>query len=77
VKVSSTQWIKQRFIQSRDDGSRANFTNIMFLTKAKTKENVLYKYIIIIIIIIIIIMALQSFVGPWPLFQLLDPIHNR
>jgi hypothetical protein len=25
----------------------------------------------------IIIMALQPFFGPWPLFQLLDPIHNR
>jgi peptide methionine sulfoxide reductase MsrA len=22
-------------------------------------------------------MALQTFVGPWPLFQLLDPIHTR
>jgi hypothetical protein len=31
----------------------------------------------IIIIIIIIIMALQLFVGPWPLFQFLDPIHSR
>jgi hypothetical protein len=29
------------------------------------------------IIIIIIIMALQPFVGPWPLFQYLDPIHGR
>jgi hypothetical protein len=28
----------------------------------------------IIIIIIIIIMALQPFVGPRPLFQILDPI---
>jgi hypothetical protein len=27
--------------------------------------------------IIIIIMALQPFVGPWPLFQFLDPIHGR
>jgi hypothetical protein len=33
--------------------------------------------IIIIIIIIIIIMHLQPFVGPWPLFQFLDPIHSR
>jgi hypothetical protein len=32
---------------------------------------------IIIIIIIIIIMALQYFVGPWPLFQFLDPLHSR
>jgi hypothetical protein len=32
---------------------------------------------IIIIIIIIIIMALQHYVGPWPLFQFLDPIHSR
>jgi hypothetical protein len=31
----------------------------------------------IIIIIITIIMALQPFVGPWPLFQFLDPIHSR
>jgi hypothetical protein len=30
-------------------------------------------FIIIIIIIIIIIMALQPFVGPWSLFQFLDP----
>jgi hypothetical protein len=30
-----------------------------------------------IIIIIIIIMALQLFVGPWPLFQFLDPVHSR
>jgi hypothetical protein len=29
------------------------------------------------IIIIIIIIALQPFVGPWPLLQLLDPIHSR
>jgi hypothetical protein len=34
-------------------------------------------YIIIIIIIIIIIMDLQPFVGPWPLFQFLDPVHSR
>jgi hypothetical protein len=32
---------------------------------------------IFIIIIIIIIMALQRFVGPWPLFQFLLPIHSR
>jgi hypothetical protein len=32
---------------------------------------------IIIIIIIIIIMALEFFVGPWPLFQLLDPVPSR
>jgi hypothetical protein len=25
----------------------------------------------------IIIMDLQPFVGPWPLFQFLDPIHSR
>jgi hypothetical protein len=25
----------------------------------------------------IIIMVLQPFVGPWPLFQFLDPIHSR
>jgi hypothetical protein len=36
-----------------------------------------YYLFIIIIIIIIIIMALQPFVGPWPLFQVLDPIHSR
>jgi hypothetical protein len=29
------------------------------------------------IVIIIIIMALQPFLGPWPLFQFLDPIHSR
>jgi hypothetical protein len=28
------------------------------------------------IIIIIIIMALQPFVGPWALFQFLDPVHG-
>jgi hypothetical protein len=39
--------------------------------------------IIIIIIIIttiittIIIIALQPVVGPWPLFQFLDPMHSR
>jgi hypothetical protein len=33
--------------------------------------------IIIIIIIIIIITALQPFVGPWPLFQLLAPIRSH
>jgi hypothetical protein len=27
--------------------------------------------------VIIIIMALQPFVGPWPLVQFLDPIHSR
>jgi hypothetical protein len=32
---------------------------------------------IIIIIIIIIIMAVQPFVGPWPLYQFLDAIHSR
>jgi hypothetical protein len=26
---------------------------------------------------IIMIMALQPFVGPWPLFQFLDPTHVR
>jgi hypothetical protein len=31
----------------------------------------------IIIIIIIIIMALQPSVGPWPLFQSPDLLHNR
>jgi hypothetical protein len=31
----------------------------------------------IIIIIIIIIVALQPFVGPWPLFEFLDPRHSR
>jgi hypothetical protein len=25
----------------------------------------------------LIIMALQSFVGPWPLFQFFDPLHRR
>jgi hypothetical protein len=29
-----------------------------------------------LIIIIIIIMALQPFIGPWPPFQFLDPIHS-
>jgi hypothetical protein len=33
--------------------------------------------IIIIIIIIIIIVVPQPFVGPWPLFQFLEPIHSR
>jgi hypothetical protein len=33
--------------------------------------------IITIIIIIIIIMALQPFVGPWPLFQFFDPTPTR
>jgi hypothetical protein len=33
-------------------------------------------YIIIIIFIIIIIKTLQPFVGPWPPFQFLDPIHT-
>jgi hypothetical protein len=33
--------------------------------------------IIIIIIILIFIMALQPFVGHWPLFHFLDPIHSR
>jgi Na+/proline symporter len=33
--------------------------------------------IIIIIIIIVIIMTLQPFVGPWPLFHFLDPIHSQ
>jgi hypothetical protein len=28
-------------------------------------------------IIIIIIITVQPFVGPWPLFQFLDPIHSR
>jgi hypothetical protein len=31
----------------------------------------------IIIVVVIIIMALQPFIGPWPLFQFLDPIHSR
>jgi hypothetical protein len=31
----------------------------------------------IIIIIIIIIKGLQPFVGPWLLFQFLDPMHSR
>jgi hypothetical protein len=31
----------------------------------------------IMIIIIIIIIALQTFAGPWPLFQFLDPIHSQ
>jgi hypothetical protein len=26
---------------------------------------------------VLIIMALQPFVGPWPIFQFLDPIHSR
>jgi hypothetical protein len=30
-----------------------------------------------LIIIIIIIMAVQPFVGLWPLFQFLDRIHSR
>jgi hypothetical protein len=29
--------------------------------------------IIIIIVVVVIIIALQPFVGPWPLFQFLDP----
>jgi hypothetical protein len=31
----------------------------------------------IIIIIIVTTMALQPFVGPWPLFQFLDSLHSR
>jgi hypothetical protein len=31
----------------------------------------------VVIIIIIIIMVLQPSVAPWPLFQLLDPVHSR
>jgi hypothetical protein len=27
--------------------------------------------------VIIINMALQPFVGPWPLFEFLDPIHSQ
>jgi hypothetical protein len=33
--------------------------------------------LIIIIIINVIIIALQPFVRPWPLLQVLDPIHSR
>jgi hypothetical protein len=33
--------------------------------------------IIIFIIIIIIVIVVQPFVGSWPLFQFLDPIHSR
>jgi hypothetical protein len=33
--------------------------------------------IIIVVIIIIIIIILQPFVGPWPLFKFLDPIHSQ
>jgi hypothetical protein len=36
-----------------------------------------FRFGVIIIIIIIIIMVLQPFVGPWPLLQFLDPLHNR
>jgi hypothetical protein len=38
----------------------------------------LFFYIIIIIIIIIItvIMAIQPFLGPWPLFQFLDVVRS-
>jgi hypothetical protein len=35
------------------------------------------KIIIIIIVIIIIMAAIQPFVGPWPLFQFLDPVHSQ
>jgi hypothetical protein len=34
-------------------------------------------YITVLIIIIIIIIALQPFIGPWSLFQFLDPTHSR
>jgi hypothetical protein len=40
-------------------------------------EDVRVSGLLFIIIIIIIIMALQPFVGPWTLFQFLDPIHSR
>jgi di/tricarboxylate transporter len=37
----------------------------------------MYSLTIIIIIVIIIIMALQLFVGPWPLLQFRNAIHRR
>jgi hypothetical protein len=34
-----------------------------------------FAYVIIIIIIVVVVVAQEPFVGSWPLFQFLDPIH--
>jgi hypothetical protein len=30
-----------------------------------------------VLVVVVVIIALQAFVGPWPPFQFLDPIHSR
>jgi hypothetical protein len=53
---------KSSFMYVSDKYVHTSITAYEFITTKKP-----------IIIIIIIIMALQPFVGPWPIFQLLDP----
>jgi hypothetical protein len=47
------------------------------MKKLITAATITAEHLFIVVIIIIIIIALQAFVGPWPLFQFLDPIHSR
>jgi hypothetical protein len=32
---------------------------------------------VVVVVVVVVVVALQPFVGPWPLFQFLDPIHSR
>jgi hypothetical protein len=57
--------------------SRRRFS-VVFLSLSENARIILQLVsLIMMMMMIIIIMALQPFVGPWPLFQLLDPIHSR
>jgi hypothetical protein len=40
-------------------------------------EFTICNWLFIVVVVIIIIISLQPFVGPWPFFQFLDPIHTR
>jgi hypothetical protein len=45
-------------------------------TYCSCETNLIPTTIVVVIMIIIIIVAVQPFVGPWLLFQFLDPIHR-
>jgi hypothetical protein len=32
--------------------------------------------VFVVVVVVVVVIALQPFVGPWPLFQFLDPIHG-
>jgi hypothetical protein len=74
LKINLEKLAVARLANRYPDIYDTHWKNPSLLATCKTEKEGI---ITIIIIIVVIIVALQPFVGPWPLFQFLDLLHSR